>query len=297
MKPSLWYSSSPLIRLTIPLSVPDAKPGHSWNSLLFEKFRMPSADRPETVIDWHVLWFWDTAGSGDYAGPTRHFFRFNNGLETNISPVARVIRGRHSSTPFELTLCALDPASIDHTVLEDEDLPTPAHARRLNIQDSIIQRLVTLLMEELRAQNPSGRLCADSLAHALAVRILHLENGFPDRRLDSRISALPLPALRRVLNRIEESFRTELSLASLAGETGYSRGHFVKMFRKAMGITPHHYVLKRRVEHARFLLKRKHPKVRIIDVAALCGFSSQAHLTQVFRQFVGITPGDYRRQL
>jgi len=114
--------------------------------------------------------------------------------------------------------------------------------------------------------------------------------------LDSHISALPLPALRRVLNRIEQSFRSDLSLTSLAAESGYSRGHFVKMFRKATGVTPHHYVLRRRVEHARFLLKEKEPGVRLIDVAALCGFSSQAHMTQVFRQFVGVTPGDYRRQ-
>src|SRR5262249_55610779 len=148
--------------------------------------------------------------------------------------------------PFELTLCALDPASIDQTALE-EDLPDAAHARRVNIEDPIIQRLVTLLMEELRAESPSGRLCADSPAHALAVGIRHVENGYPDRKLCSRICALRLPALRRVLNRIEESFRTELALASLGEETGYSRGHFFKMFRKAMGITPHHYGLKRRV--------------------------------------------------
>ena len=99
--------------------------------------------------------------------------------------------------------------------------------------------------------------------------------------------------LKRVLERIEHSFQSEITLTSLAKEAGYSRGHFLKMFRRSMGMTPHRYVIKRRVDHARFLLKQR--EMSIIDVAANCGFSSQAHLTQVFRQQLGVTPGDYRR--
>jgi AraC family transcriptional regulator len=113
------------------------------------------------------------------------------------------------------------------------------------------------------------------------------------QRTDSAVSALPPYALKRVLDRIEHSFQSEMSLASLAEEAGYSRGHFLKMFRTSMGMTPHRYLLKRRTDHARALLKR--PEMSIIDVAADCGFSSQAHLTQVFRKHVGVTPGDYRR--
>jgi len=99
--------------------------------------------------------------------------------------------------------------------------------------------------------------------------------------------------MKRVLERIEHDFQSEISLASLAAEAGYSRGHFLKMFRSSMGTTPHRYVLQRRIEHAQSLLKKQ--GIRIIDIAAECGFSSQAHLTQVFHEYVGVTPAGYRR--
>jgi len=152
---------------------------------------------------------------------------------------------------------------------------------------------MTLLLEEVRAGGPSGKLYCDSLAHALAIRYLLLGERPQHQRADSAVSALPPHALKRVLERIEHSFQSEVSLASLAEEAGYSRGHFLKMFRTSTGMTPHQYLLKRRIDHARSLLKR--PEISIIDVAADCGFSSQAHLTQVFREHVGVTPGDYRR--
>jgi AraC family transcriptional regulator len=152
---------------------------------------------------------------------------------------------------------------------------------------------MTLLSEEVRAGGPSGKLYSDSLAHALAVRYLLLGERPQYQKADSAVSALPPYALKRVLDRMEHSFQSEISLASLAEEAGYSRGHFLKMFRTSMGMTPHRYLLKRRTDHARTLLKR--PGISIIDVAADCGFSSQAHLTQVFRKHVGVTPGDYRR--
>jgi AraC family transcriptional regulator len=152
---------------------------------------------------------------------------------------------------------------------------------------------MTLLLEEVRAGSPSGKLYSDSLAHALTIRYLLLGERPQYQRADSAVSALPPHALKRVLERIEHSFQSEVSLASLAKEAGYSRGHFLKMFRTSTGVTPHQYLMKRRIDHARSLLRR--PEISIIDVAADCGFSSQAHLTQAFREHVGITPGDYRR--
>src|SRR5260370_41011514 len=164
---------------------------------------------------------------------------------------------------------------------------------RPKFQDSAIRRLMTLLSEEVRAGGPSGKLYSESLAHALVIRSLLWGERPNHQKADSAVSALPPYALKRVLERIEHTFQSEISLASLAEDAGYSRGHFLKMFRTSMGMTPHRYLLKRRIDYARSLLKCR--EISIIDVAASCGFSSQAHLTQVFREHIGVTPGDYRR--
>ena len=133
----------------------------------------------------------------------------------------------------------------------------------------------------------------DFVRSALAIRYLQLGDRARHQSVHSAVSTLPPHALKRVLERIDHSFQSDVSLASLAEEAGYSRSHFLKMFRTSTGMTPHQYVLKRRIDHARSLLKRR--EISIIDVAADCGFSSQAHLTQVFRQHVGVTPAGYRR--
>jgi AraC family transcriptional regulator len=87
----------------------------------------------------------------------------------------------------------------------------------------------------------------------------------------------------------------ELSLESLAQESGYSRVHFVRMFKAATGRSPHNYLLNMRVERVRELLAN--PALSLIDIALECGFSSHSHMTRAFRQFLGVTPSEYRRAL
>jgi len=247
----------------------------------------------ETVTDRHVLWLWTTSYSGEYAGHGGRFVRCSKGRGAiTVTPIG-VVPTLHTYTRSEVILCALDSHFVGSILSELDRQPKTEPIIRPKFQDSAIRRLVTILSEEVRAGGPSGKLYSDSLTHALAIRYLLLGERPQYQRADSAVSALPPYALKRVLDKIEHSFQSEISLASLAKEAGYSRGHFLKMFRTSMGMTPHAYLLKRRIDHARSLLKRR--EITIIDVAADCGFSSQAHLTQVFRKHVGVTPGDYRR--
>ncbi len=149
-----------------------------------------------------------------------------------------------------------------------------------------------LLMEELESSAPSGNLYVDSLAHALATRYLLLEE-FLEVRQKPRVSALPHRILSRVCERIEASIEEDLSLETLARESGYSRAHFLRMFRLATGLTPHQYVLEERIKLAQSHLRRK--DTPLVDVAGLCGFSSQSHMTSIFRKRLDTTPSQYRR--
>jgi len=285
--------SSRLARLSGPSSVIDSSDGYSWDGLLVEHHRIPEGERMETVTDRHVLWLWTTSYSGEYAGHGGRFVRCSKGRGAiTVTPIG-VVPTLHTYTRSEVILCALDSHFVGSILSELDREPKAEPMIRPKFQDSAIRRLMTLLLEEVQTGGPSGKLYSDSLAHALAIRYLLLGERPRNQRADSAVSALPPYALKRVLDKIEHSFQSEISLASLAKEAGYSRGHFLKMFRTSMGMTPHTYLLKRRIDHARSLLKRR--EITIIDVAADCGFSSQAHLTQVFRKHVGVIPGDYRR--
>ena len=286
-------SSSRLAHLTCPTSVVNSSESNSWDGLLLEHHRIPQGERVETATDRHVLWLWTTSYSGEYAGNGGRFVRCSKGRGAITATPIGVIPTLHTYTRSEVILCALDSNFVGSILSELDRQPRTEPIIRPKFQDSAIRRLMTLLSEEVRAGGTSGKLYSDSLAHALAIRYLLLGERPRHQKTDSTVSALPPYALKRVLDRIEHSFQSEISLATLADEAGYSRGHFLKMFRASMGMTPHRYLLKRRIDHARTLLKR--PGKSIIDVAADCGFSSQAHLSQVFREHVGVTPGDYRR--
>jgi AraC family transcriptional regulator len=94
---------------------------------------------------------------------------------------------------------------------------------------------------------------------------------------------------------MEAHLQDNLSLDQLAHESHYSRGHFLRMFRAATGMTPHQYLMKRRTERAKRML-RDDEETSLIDIAARCGFSSQSHMTRVFRKQTGVTPSAFKRR-
>jgi AraC family transcriptional regulator len=65
------------------------------------------------------------------------------------------------------------------------------------------------------------------------------------------------------------------------------------MFRKSTGETPHQFVLRQRLEYAKAMLRA--PDARVLDVAVACGFKTQQHFAQVFRNVCGISPTGYRQ--
>lgn len=77
----------------------------------------------------------------------------------------------------------------------------------------------------------------------------------------------------------------------LARHVGLSAWHLIRVFRKATGLTPHAWLVDRRVHQARELLRAgESPSL----IAAQCGFADQAHLTRAFKARLGVTPGQYK---
>ncbi|MGF6839329.1 AraC-like DNA-binding protein [Paraburkholderia youngii] len=81
-----------------------------------------------------------------------------------------------------------------------------------------------------------------------------------------------------------------VTLTALADEAGLSRYQFLRAFAKATGLTPHAYILQRRIHHARQLIRHG---ARLAEAAAQSGFSDQSHMTRLFVRSFGMTPGAY----
>lgn len=95
-------------------------------------------------------------------------------------------------------------------------------------------------------------------------------------------------------NYMDAHYAEDISLDALARLANLSPFHFVRVFRRTVGAPPHTYLLNARLRAARGLLATD---MRLADIAQETGFTDQAHLTNAFKRFTGITPGRYRRFL
>jgi len=68
--------------------------------------------------------------------------------------------------------------------------------------------------------------------------------------------------------------------------------HFAREFKRTAGITPHRYILRKRVERAEALVGGS--DLSLSEIAIASGFSDQSHLTRRFRQMLGATPKEVR---
>jgi len=91
---------------------------------------------------------------------------------------------------------------------------------------------------------------------------------------------------------ISENLAGDIGLALIARECGLSPTHFARAFKESVGLPPHQWLLVRRVEVAKDLLRRGN--MSIADVALETGFADQSHLTRVFSRLAGVTPKAWR---
>lgn len=95
-------------------------------------------------------------------------------------------------------------------------------------------------------------------------------------------------ALLGVIRHIEGNLAAPVSLATLAEKAGMSKYHFCRFFKRHIGLTPKQYILSRRVERAKKLLREG--TLLISSIASAVGFSDVGSFTVQFKKFTGTTP-------
>jgi transcriptional regulator GlxA family with amidase domain len=93
---------------------------------------------------------------------------------------------------------------------------------------------------------------------------------------------------------IREHYAEDVSLADIAKAADMSPFHLARVFKKSMGMAPHHYLVEVRVHSARALLSTGGDRPSLAEVATAVGFSDQSHLTRQFKRILGTTPKKVR---
>jgi transcriptional regulator GlxA family with amidase domain len=106
---------------------------------------------------------------------------------------------------------------------------------------------------------------------------------------------LPPRASQRVREYIDAHLNKNISVQMLADIAGLSMYHFTRVFKQSEGVTPHLYLIQRRIKRAMELLSDTN--LPLSEIAFLVGFSDQSHCARRFREHVGLSPRDYRRSM
>ncbi|MBP1875529.1 AraC family transcriptional regulator [Ensifer adhaerens] len=166
--------------------------------------------------------------------------------------------------------------------------------------DPLVQHIGLAIAEELQAEQSAGRIVLDSLALALAARMLqHYTRQEPNklsgRFIDGKASgALDHARLNRVLEFMYQNLGADITLDELAGVACLSVYHFARAFKLATGSAPVQYFTDLRVARAKALLAD--PTITVEDVALSTGFSSGTNFARAFKKSVGLSPTQYRSQ-
>jgi len=101
--------------------------------------------------------------------------------------------------------------------------------------------------------------------------------------------------LQSVRSAVLEQLTQPISVDALAAAQGMSRSHFSHHFRRVTGVTPAHYVTRLRIEEVQRRLLQSGAK--LATVARETGFADANHLCKVFRRYLHVSPGEFRRQM
>lgn len=180
-------------------------------------------------------------------------------------------------------------------VIPGYDYPHIELLNQFSINDPRIEHISLALLTEVLEGGATGQLYAESLAVALATHLLHTYACIPYslHQLHETTTKLAEPLLQRIISLIEDRLSENLSLVELASEVGLSPSHFSSLFRITTGLSPHRYIVQRRLEHALRLLRSS--KLSIGEIATTVGFYDQSHLVRHMQRVMGVTP-TYIRQ-
>lgn len=168
--------------------------------------------------------------------------------------------------------------------LHEAGIPARMEFQQPQIRDAALARRFEQHVEAAMDSPPGWTLALDESLLLLLKDLL--------RPAACPLSRLHQSGIARVKTWIDGQPAHPWSLAELALQADLSQFQFIRHFDRATGLTPHAYILQKRIQLARRMIRRGGG---LGDVAAACGFADQSHMTRHFVRSFGLSPGAYAR--
>lgn len=193
--------------------------------------------------------------------------------------------------PVEGVALAFDPARFENLVESAGGNCAIEIVQSLAASPPKIEHLMRALDHESQLPSTHDHFGLECIATAIALALSHHAKAITME--SSKTGARLAPKqIRAVHAYVEEHLDQPISLDELAASAGLSSFHFLRAFKRSLGVTPGQYVLDRRIEKARFLLKNSDLGIGAVGIRV--GFDYSSHFARAFRRAVGITPSTFR---
>ena len=266
-----------------------------WRGIIVEQHRLPPAEMPEHSVIGHGI----SVNVG--AQPTS--FAWTRGRDGwNDKPThpghCRILTyGESHPTRWlqaynEISLI-IDPRFAAAVVEDGLPADRIALVSRPSVGDSVIVDYAMSFRAELAADAPNGLLYAETLTSGLVLHLL-ANHAVATPKVPAPAGKLNAYQLRAVVDCIESQLDEDVSLIALAQRAHVSPFHFARLFRTTVGLPPHQFVMRLRIERALHLMRLG--AMPLAQVALACGFHDQPHFTRAFHRAVRMTPAMYLRR-
>ena len=173
---------------------------------------------------------------------------------------------------------------VDPAVIEGLGRKLRVPSKPAEIKGFAATWLANRLYAEFASNDDASRMAAEGLILEILAELA---------RSDVKPGPTAVPAwLKQATDIVESRFLERLSLTDIASEVGVHYVHLSRQFHKYNRCTVGELIRRRRVQHASHLLA--HSKTPLAEVALICGFSDQSHLSFLFKRYMGVSPSKFR---
>jgi AraC-like DNA-binding protein len=158
--------------------------------------------------------------------------------------------------------------------------------------DLVVAQITKSILPFLGGRDRLSVLALDQFSLILGAHLLQRYGVLYKAARHSRGGLAPWQK-RRALELLHENMHGRIRLSYIARECGLSVSHFARSFKNSLGTSAHQWLMHHRIEQAKLLMSVT--SMSLIEIAIQSGFNDQAAFTHAFRQFVGVSPGRWRR--
>jgi AraC family transcriptional regulator len=198
-------------------------------------------------------------------------------------------------SPFDFVYLYFPQSALDR-LADEHDAPRVVECNMrpgVSAPDPVITQLAACLQRELERRDRASEVLTEHVTRALQAHFAQRYGGMQIRSKSTRGALAPWQ-LRLAKEMLTAHLDHRVPVAQIATKCRLSPGYFARAFKCSTGISPYRWQLNWRIEKGADLLR--HSALSVAQIALLCGFCDQSHLSREFAKTKGATPGGWRRR-